>query len=184
MPFGLGSTIDAFRKLAPVPLLALGLGSVAVLNAPDSVAGSTGITEFRETWRGYIGLVAFVAWSYLAAHLISWVVGLVVSCLKNRSIKRNQIDLLKALAPHERWYLKAFVCDEVTTIRCGMDDGIIGGLDAKGMVFRSSAVGDCVDGFPWNIQPWALEYLKKNPKLLEGAVEPHSPSPLQTRLDF
>jgi hypothetical protein len=52
-----------------------------------------------------------------------------------------------------------------------MENGVIGGLQAKEVVFQSSNVFDITEGIPYNLQTWARQYLNENPALLNGAVE-------------
>lgn len=47
-----------------------------------------------------------------------------------------------------------------------MADGVVGGLEAQRILYRSSNVGD-LDEWAYNIQPWAWEHLKSSPGLLE-----------------
>ncbi len=166
MPAGLGTTLEAFRKLAPVPLLALGLASAALLFTSDSVAGTLGILEFRNSYRGWIGAVFLVTWSYLAAHLVWWLRRKLIEHLEHRRRRRVRESFLKKLTPEERGYLVPYVLDKVNTQNFPMEDGIIGGLSGKEIVYRSSNVIDPVRGAPWNIQPWALEVLSLHPELL------------------
>ncbi len=52
-------------------------------------------------------------------------------------------------------------------MKFGLVDGLAGGLEAKGILFRSSNFGDPLYGFSHNLQPWARDYLKKHPELLK-----------------
>ena len=42
------------------------------------------------------------------------------------------------------------------------------GLEAKGITYRASNMGDMLRGFAFNLQPWAREHLEANPNLLDG----------------
>ncbi|MGY6217836.1 super-infection exclusion protein B [Methylolobus aquaticus] len=79
---------------------------------------------------------------------------------------------LHALTSEEKGYLAPYVFGKVNTQYFRVDDGIAGGLTAKLMIYRSSNAFNMIKDVPYNIQPWAKEYLIKNPELLDGAVEP------------
>lgn len=76
---------------------------------------------------------------------------------------------LHELTPDEKSYLAAYVLDDVNTQYMQIDDGIAGGLNAKGIIYRASNVGDMLRGWAYNIQPWAKDYLREHPHLLDGA---------------
>jgi hypothetical protein len=46
-----------------------------------------------------------------------------------------------------------------------MADGVVGGLDER-VLYRASNLGQSVDYFAYNIQPWAWDYLNEHRKLL------------------
>ena len=80
------------------------------------------------------------------------------------------------MTPDEKAYLVPFVLQQENTQYFLIEDGIAGGLIAKGVLYRSSNVGSLVSGWAHNIQPWAREYLTEHAELLEGArAKPNTP---------
>jgi hypothetical protein len=77
---------------------------------------------------------------------------------------------LHKLTPEEKGYLIPFIEGQMNSINVGMDDGVMAGLRAKGITYLAANMGSVLDGFAFNLQPWAREYLEKNPNLLEGAA--------------
>jgi hypothetical protein len=47
-----------------------------------------------------------------------------------------------------------------------MDDGVIQGLVAEKILYRSANVGSLITGFAYNVQPWAWDFLNANPHVL------------------
>ncbi|MBU2802589.1 hypothetical protein HFV02_10085, partial [Acidithiobacillus caldus] len=45
--------------------------------------------------------------------------------------------------------------------------GVVGGLVAEEIIYRSSSMGQFGAYFSYNIQPWAWDYLRKNPHLID-----------------
>ena len=83
--------------------------------------------------------------------------------------REKQLDFL---TPEEQGYLTPYVKDSVNTQKFPVEDGVVGGLLTKGIVYRSSNVFDMVEGVPYNIQPWAKAYLLRHPELLADALPP------------
>ena len=80
------------------------------------------------------------------------------------------------LTPEEKGYLVSYIEGQQNTIYVGLDDGIMGGLTAKGITYRSSNMGDLLNGVAFNLQPWARSYLEENRYLLDGyAGKPMTP---------
>lgn len=175
---GLASFLASFKKVAPVPLLAISFAAGIILFSPLALARTLGIDEFRETYRGWIGGAFVLSLSYLTAHFVWWLRSIIIGRRKRDQAEKTRHQYLHDLTAEEKGYLAPFVFDGVNTQNFDIDDGIAGGLMAKNIIYRSSNVCNVLHGFPYNIQPWARDYLRKNPELLEGARlhrQPHDP---------
>ena len=161
--------IGVFSKLAPAPLMALGVATAIILFVPDNYAATLGITEFREENRGLIGAGFILSWSSLAAYLVWEIKSYIHNILKNRKAKKARIDLLHNLTPDEKQYLTPYVVGHENTRHFEPEDGVIGGLARKGIVYQGSYVFDILEGVGWNIQSWAREYLVEHPELLKSS---------------
>lgn len=168
----LSQTIGAIAKLAPAPLLALAIATGVVLFVPDSLAVTLGIDAFRSANRGFIGGAFIFSWSYLAVHFLWWLRQLGVNAWSRRKDRVTREKQLDFLTPEEQGYLTPYVKDSVNTQKFPVEDGVVGGLLTKGIVYRSSNVFDMVEGVPYNIQPWAKAYLLRHPELLADALPP------------
>lgn len=91
---------------------------------------------------------------------------------------RKLMELRKAdlvnLTPNEKAYLAPYIFGEETTQYFLMEDGIKGSLEARNILYRASNMGDMVNGWAYNIQPWARDHLRNNPHLLEGFTPQHA----------
>ncbi len=87
---------------------------------------------------------------------------------KRENLKKSQEQLHK-LTPDEKAYLVPYVIKDENTQYFLIEDGVAGGLVAKGIIYQASSVGDMIMGWAYNIQPWVKDYLSENPKCLEGA---------------
>ena len=162
----LGQIIGNIAKIAAAPLLAVGIATGIVLFVPDSVALTLGVDAFRSEHRGFIGGAFIFSWSYLAAQLLWWFRKLGVDAWSRRKGRLAREKQLHSLTLEEQGYLGPYVRDGVNTCNFPVEDGVIGGLLAKAIVYRSSNVFDVLEGVPYNIQPWAKAYLLEHPDLL------------------
>ena len=162
------SLLSAFRKMAPLPLLAIALATAVLLFSPDALARTLGIAEFVDQYRWIIGLLFIGASCYLLAHLICWVGGRAVAAYDSRRKTKIRQSHLRELTPEEKSYLLPYIFDDCNTQYFGFDDGVAGGLAGKGVLYRASTLVE-LDRIPYNILPWARRYLKEHPEILEGA---------------
>ena len=76
--------------------------------------------------------------------------------------------LLSNLSKDEKRILKEYIDKDTKTNYYSKFDGVVGGLEKSKVLYVSSNLGQGPGAmFPFNIQPWAWEMLKKNPKYLE-----------------
>jgi hypothetical protein len=149
---------EYFRKI-PVPFLVAIISVLAlILFLPDPVAKTLAIDEFRVNFRALLGPTLLLAVSFLIARFYIFLRSGVV---EKKKLKAQQ-QILHKLTSHEKGYLIQFL-EGQNTLYKGIDDGVMGGLIAKGIAYRSSQVGNYIDGFAHNLQPWAREYLEDNP---------------------
>ena len=85
----------------------------------------------------------------------------------------NRKKLFKSLTPEEQSYLAPYIIDEKNSVSYALNDGIIQGLSLKGIVYRSTKMGDnyAPFNFDYNLQDWAREYLNKNRYLLNNGID-------------
>lgn len=166
----LGQLINSVAKIAPAPLLAVGIATGIVLFVPDSVAATLGIDSFRSANHGLIGAGFIFSWSYLAVHFLMWLKNLGANGWTRRKGRLAREKQFHSLTPEEQGYLAPYVQENINTQEFPVEDGVIGGLLAKGIVYRSSNVFDMAEGVPYNLQPWAKTYLTEHPELLADAV--------------
>lgn len=172
----IGSLLAGLKQISPTVLLAIATASGAVIFGGDRLAGPLGIIELRDEYRPHLG-AAFLGTSAL---LLAY--GL-ASAGKSITRKRRQRQLmslrrksLHTLTPDEKAYLGPYVLEDENTQYFQLEDGVVGGLAAKNILYQASGVARLLSGLAYNMQPWAKEYLAQNPHLLEGAnPDPEGP---------
>jgi hypothetical protein len=128
--------------------------------------GRLGVCTWVEQIRGWL-LAAFifsgvVLLTYPASGVYKWIAAYV----QDTRVMHLGKKYLKKLNPAERAICKGFVDTKGNPVLHNPKNGATASLVLKGIIYPASS--------PWpngmcnfNIQPWALEYLKKQPKLLE-----------------
>lgn len=81
---------------------------------------------------------------------------------------RKRPDVLKNLTPDEKEILRGFVFENKRTQFFRFSSGEVNHLVAMQVIYRASNLAKIGDVFAYNIQPWALEYLLKNPQVIDG----------------
>jgi hypothetical protein len=134
----IAKTLDSFRKLAPVPLLAIGIASTVMLFAPLKFVSKLGVETFREEYRSVIGGVFIVSWCYLLAHLIWWLLRKIAAKIKFRRTRKIREGYLHDLTPEEKDHLTPYILGDKTTQLFHYDDGVAIGLIHKEIVYQAS----------------------------------------------
>ncbi len=154
-------------RLAYLPvsfLVSIAMVLGLILFSSAEIANTLSVDEFRMKYRAYLGPAFLVTVFLLFSRLCS------IGARKYRgwrNLKRTQ-KLLHQLTPEEKGYLVPYILGQTNTIHARLDDGIIGGLLMKRVVFRVGDVGYLNGENPFNLQPWARNYLEQNPHLLDG----------------
>lgn len=157
--------LNAINRIPTLLLVALGASAAFILFIPESLAATLALDEFRRTHRIYLGpgLVVVGAW------LVTRLLAMAAAPLKQRRNLRQLQNSLATLTAEEKGYIAEFVETGRATVLVPMEDGIMGSLMSRRIVYRSSNVFDVVEGVPYSLQPWARQYLEANPHVLDGA---------------
>ena len=86
----------------------------------------------------------------------------------NKAILIELKQHLHNLTPEEKIYLSSLLIDDENTQCFKIENGISEALEKKKIIYKSNNVEDIESGVVYSIQPWAKDYLVKNPHLLEG----------------
>ena len=163
---------DYFRKIPAAFLVAIVCVLGLILFLPLETAKVLAIDRFRDTYRVFLGPAFLLTVSFLVARMFMFIMQWYS---EKRLLKLRQKALYK-LTPEEKGYLIPYIEGQLNTVYVGIEDGIMNGLVAKGITYRAANMGDMLNGFAFNLQPWAREYLEKNPHLLDGyAGQPMTP---------
>lgn len=170
--------LSSIKQTSPTIFSGLVVASGIVLFSSSHLIDEIGLTDFREQNKAYIGACFVLSLSILASQASIKIFQIFKSMiLKRRKRKSKENELarrkrdLARLTPDEKAYLAPYILDQKTTQYFLIEDGIKGSLEAKAIIYRASNVGDMMDGWAYNIQPWAKDHLESNPQLLEGYTQ-------------
>lgn len=158
--------LDQLRKIPTGFLLALCVVLGLLLFLPDQTAETLAIKDFRDTYRKFLGPCFLLVVSFSLTKLVLSS----NSYLRRKAAHKKRFLQLHYLTAEEKGYLAQFILHGQNTIHVAMGDGVAGGLEAKNIIYCASNTFNILEGPPYNLQPWARDYLRKNQHLLEGAV--------------
>ena len=172
----LSGFLSSLKQTSPVIFLGLSIATGIILFSGDSVIIALGLEEFRNNNKGYLGAIFIGSLSILLSYTAFSFVKIgkeqyrkYHSKIKQKEKLKKQQEQLHKLTPDEKAYLIPYVLNDENTQYFLIEDGVAGGLVAKGMIYQSSSIGSMLEGFAYNIQPWVKEYLQEHPECLEGA---------------
>lgn len=88
-----------------------------------------------------------------------------------RQLEQRITERLLTLTEDEKQILRFYVAHSTRSNTLRVDDGVVQGLVAAGVIYRASGLGNMVEGFAHNISQEAWDELHKNPVLLRGETE-------------
>lgn len=170
--------VKAFGEIAVKPLLAVAVGAGFLIFVPTSVLDVLGVVKLVKEFRPWLGIAFTLSCAYLLAHGVIYVWNAFKQWHATRRTQKRRERALLRLTPDEKARLAPYILGRKASVTYAIGDGVVGGLEAKRILYRSSAIGHAISGFPYNLEQWARESLEKNPSLLDGALqqatEPHA----------
>lgn len=157
-----------FLKLAPRYLLAVALFSGLLLFLPEGTLERMRLLQFAEDhshWLGVAFLLSAIVWGI---DIFIRTCSLVVGFHGRHQARVLTIQRLHALTEDEKQILRYYIAQGTRSNKLRIDNGVVNGLVAAGIIYRASDMGSMLQGFAHNITDIAWNYLHKHPRLLEG----------------
>lgn len=166
-------TFLEFLKLAPRYLIVIALGVIAaiLLFADVKLLELIGISELAKENRPLLGLTLVVTTALFLASVIGNGIALVKKWwIRKRHHKRIK-NRLHSLTEGEKQILRYYIAENTRANTLRIDDGIVQGLKASGIIHLSASMGNALEGFAHNISEFAFDYLQLHPHLLDGTTD-------------
>lgn len=161
-------------KLSPRYLFVLALVFGLLLFGPDVLLNKLGVVPFVDKFRMYVG-IGFLLFS--ALYVVA-IIHLIYTLSKDKVAERAMIKVqkkrLQNLTNEEKRILGSYIANQVRTQSLAFNNGTVNELHQLGFIYLASNLGHGLEYFPYNITPWAWDYLNKNIHLLrmENVEEP------------
>ena len=152
-------------QLSPRHAFVLWLPVTLVLFAPESWAKALGVEPLRESIRGWLGVGFLVTSAMLVGHGLAWG----GKQWEYNKTERHHRNRLRKLSPREKFLLAHLLQNDRKTDYFCCTDGVVNCLETENVLFRLTTMAAKGRDFPYTVQPWAWDYLKAHPELLEGA---------------
>lgn len=166
----LGNFVLQILKLAPRYLIAAAVFSAFFLLSPEGLLKKLGLFDFAQSNRPWLGITMIASFAIVGVGLAAdvW------HKIKRWWWKRRQYfritQRLHRLTEDEKQILRFYFAQNTRANTLSIEDGVVQGLVAEGIIYRSAAVGNLLEGFAHNITDIAWNYLHVYPQLLEGTT--------------
>jgi hypothetical protein len=150
-------------------LWALLLCAGLVLWGPDWFITGLGLQEFITAYRMWLGVVFLLLLAATLPTPIQWAASCAWSWTKERRAKKARRARLHNLSEDEKEVLRYYIANNVRTQTLDCAEGVAPALEQGWIIYRASNVSQGYTDFAYNIQQWALDYIRQHPEVLDAA---------------
>lgn len=155
-------------KLGPRHYVAISVFTGVLLFCDPDLLERIALRDFAEDYRTVLGFAFVAACTLVAVGLGSGVLARVGGWWRQRKFQGEVLQRLQCLTEDEKQILRFYVVHQTKTNTLRVNDGVVNGLVASGILYRAAAVGDLVQGFAHNLSEEAWQYLQIDPSVLDG----------------
>lgn len=154
---------DALKQVGGyAPVSVLGASSI-LLFVPNIWLAKINVLAFKTQNAETIGLAFVVSLVAVVIQAILWVKN---NPWASHQARKNMEKRFSNLTDKERQLLWGYIFGCTRTQYFPYQDGVVQGLVHAKVIYLASQVSTRWYRFPFNIQPWAYDYLRKHPHLL------------------
>lgn len=148
-------------KLSPKYLIPFSLVSGFLIFAGEEILDTFGLSLLLKNYRSWISIIFLISIALIASNFIVWLGGLITKKILQLRKLKMRIKKLNRLSNDEKMILLRYLLQNTRTQTFPFSDGRLAELIHYQIVFESSNIGN-LDNWPYNIQPWAWDYLQKH----------------------
>lgn len=138
---------------------------------PVTIFQYFGLNEFREAYKATISAAWILSFCILLYIVLEKTFKVIKKKMTDRAEDRKVIQLIKNSDAFHKKLLKAMLNSKGRTLMINISEGKHSFLSGAGLIYRASEVGfpgpNGAVVFPYSIQPWVCELIKKNPGILD-----------------
>ena len=164
--------LKEWLTMGVVPLGGVVVASGIVLFAPNALLLVFGLDSVVADIRPYLGGAFILSFSLLLCMFGKGVWDSVLrGYIRDTLAVRMHLRELRGLTEDEKQRLRPYIEQQTRSHVFSMHGGVAMGLQQRGIIIRISSIGlpGSSFAFPFQIQPWAWEYLNEHPDLLAPA---------------
>ena len=158
-------------KLTPKHLIAISLVLAFLLFGPVDKLQWFGVADVAKDYRQWLGIGFLACNALLAVSVGQWAFVLGRNTIRKRQFKRDMLERLGRLTEDEKQILRFYIAEQTRGNTLRYDDGVVQGLVGSRIIYRSSNMGNLVEGFPFNIHEIAWNALNNDHSLLNGTTD-------------
>ena len=155
-------------KLAPRYLVSLGIISAFFLFSPAKWLHGFGADEFAQHYRVYFFFTLVFTGVLFGVDRTIAIVGWIRHKSLVSKFAQRRLERLHRLTEDEKQILRFYIAKQSRSNVLRIDDGVVNGLAADGIIYRSANVSGGHMAFAHNISDDAWDYLHQNQGLLHG----------------
>ncbi len=164
-------TLLEWLKIHPKYLIGLALVCLVLVGLPQSWRAYLGYQELIAPYRGWLSVAGVACLVYACFISLAGVSPWVQRKWSNWRFRRTAPKRLRALPSQEKGCLAEYLARDASTLYFSLGDGIVRGLEGKGVIYRASEVSMINDVFGYNLQPWVLSAVKKDDALAKEIMK-------------
>jgi hypothetical protein len=145
--------------------------AAVLLFASEEFLKLIGVLEFAKDNRPMLGLTLVVTSALFAVSVVGDGIALVQQWWFMRRRYLRIAQRLQCLTEDEKQILRFYIAENTRANNLRVDDGVVQGLKANGIIHLSASMGNALEGFAHNISEFAWNYLHVHPHLLEGTTD-------------
>lgn len=142
-----------------------------LLFAPSNYVDTLGLTQLVIDYKQYIGASFLVSGVVTVTNLVMFIYRKINSSILEKRALKQQHKRLHKLNAFEKKILLYYFIKGTNTQLLAFNDGTVRELEGYRIIQRTSNLSQWGVSFPYNLNPWAREYLTKHPDLLELSDE-------------
>ncbi len=167
MPEWLSSVFAIAKEQGTKAALAILLVTGLILFLPLQYLEKLGVAEASSDHRLWIGLCFLTSLAIVTVNFCAFTATYVGPMIRDQVFIFLHRSVLRKLTPAEKMVLRPFILDQQASVTGNVNDGVMELLQQKNVISRASSLSLRGTLFSWILQPWAREYLEKNPQLLD-----------------
>ncbi len=150
----------------PKVLLGISIFCAVAILMPDQLLHRIGFLPYTGSIRQYLLIALLLSSSLLLSHFIFSLFPVLKGRFNGKVIIHRGKKRLKQLTQAEKEILRGYIQNDTMTQTFDCTNGAVLALEYEHIIYRASALSQEFTDFPYNIQPWARKYLRRNQNLI------------------